>query len=109
MEIAVMNIEKGEEIIASLVSGHIPGTGYYKFLAKKTNDNIYVWAHFTERDNGFKEKVFKGEVKSLEELDLLVSIMNKTLKKVFGEMAEMKQGKWEMRSITGHKLDDTIN
>ena len=34
-QFAVMNIEKGEEIAIAVVSGHIPGTGRYKFLAKK--------------------------------------------------------------------------
>lgn len=32
---AVMNIDKGEQIVLAIVSGHIPGTGRYKFLAKK--------------------------------------------------------------------------
>jgi len=32
---AVMNIEKGEQIVFALVSGPVPGTGRYKFLAKR--------------------------------------------------------------------------
>jgi hypothetical protein len=47
-QFAVMNIEKGEQIVIALVSGHIPGTGRYKFLAKKKKNGEYEWAHFTE-------------------------------------------------------------
>src|SRR5207244_9599627 len=89
---AVMNIEKGEQIAIALVSSHIPGTGRYKFLAKKKKNGEYEWAHFIERDNGNKEKVYRGEVKTEEELKLVLSIMNKNLKKIFGDKAEMKAG-----------------
>ena len=89
MRLAVMSVEKGEEIVAALLSGHIPGTGYYKLLAKKKNDGLIEWVHFTERDNGLKENVYRGEVKDDEELQLVMSIMNKHLVRVFGEGAEM--------------------
>ena len=90
MKLAVMSVEKGEEIVAALISGHIPGTGYYKLLAKKRRDGSIEWAHFTERDNGQKENVYRGEVKDDEELQLVMSIMNKHLVRVFGEEAVMK-------------------
>ena len=106
---AVMNIEKGEEIAAALVSGHIPGTGKYKFLAKKKVNKTYEWAHFVQRDNGLKEKVYKGEVNSEAELKIVLEIMNKNLVKIFGKNAEMKQGVPEFRSLLGTKSDDTIN
>lgn len=108
-QFAVMNIEKGEEIAMALVSGHIPGTGRYKFLAKKKKNGTFEWAHFTERDNGLKENVYRGEVKNQDELKLVLEIMNKNLKKIFGAHAEMKQGIPEFRSILGKKFDDTIN
>ena len=108
-QFAVMNIEKGEEIVSTLVSGHIPGTGRYKFLAKKKVNGTFEWAHFTERDNGDKEKVFRGEVESMERLNLVLEIMNRNLKKIFGDQAEMKMGRPEFRTITGTKADDSIN
>ena len=108
-QFAVMNVEKGEEIISALVSGHITGTGRYKFLAKKRKDNNYEWAHFVERDNGLKEKVYKGEVNNEAELKLVLEIMNKNLAKIFGPNAEMKQGIPEFRSILGTKFEDTVN
>jgi len=106
---AVLNIEKGEEIAMAVVSGPIPGTGRYKFLAKKKRNGEYGWVHFAERDNGLKEKVYRGEVKTEKELKLVLEIMNKNLKKIFGELAEMKEGIPEFRSLLGKKFDDTKN
>lgn len=106
---AVMNVEKGEQIAIALVSGHIPGTGRYKFLSKKKKDGQYEWAHFSERDNGSKENVVRGEVKNEEELKLVLGIMNKNLKKIFGDKAEMVNGIPEFRSLQGTKFNDTIN
>jgi hypothetical protein len=108
-QLAVMNIEKGEEIAIAVVSGAIPGTGRYKFLAKKKKNGEYEWAHFKERDSGNKEIVYRGEVKTADELKLVLSIMNKNLKKIFGEKAEMKEGIPEFRSLMGTKFDDSIN
>ena len=106
---AVMNIEKGEELAIAVVSGHIQGTGRYKFLSTKKKNGNYEWAHFVERDNGNKEKVCRGEVKNEEELKLVLGIMNKNLVKIFGEKAEMKEGIPEFRSLMGTKFDDSIN
>lgn len=106
---AVMNIDKGEEIIFALVSGHIPGTGRNKFLAKKKKNGEYEWAHFVERDNGNKEKVYRGDVKTEKEIKLVLEIMNKTLKKIFGDKAVMKEGMPEFRSLMGAKFDDSVN
>lgn len=97
MKLAVMRVEKGEVIVASLISGHIEGTGRYKLLAKKKTDGVIEWAHFTERDSGLKENVYRGEVRSDEELNLVMEIMNRHLKKIFGLHAEMKQGVCEVR------------
>lgn len=99
MKLAVMHVEKGEVIVASLISGHIEGTGRYKLLAKKKRDGVIEWAHFTERDTGLKENVYRGEVRSDEELRLVMEIMNRHLKKIFGLEAEMKQGICEVRML----------
>ncbi|MDZ4810263.1 MAG: hypothetical protein SGI96_18650 [Bacteroidota bacterium] len=108
-QIAVMNIEKGEDIVIAFVSGSIAGTGRYKFLAKKKKNGQYEWAHFTERENGLKENVYRGDVKTEKELNLVLEIMNRNLKKIFGENAEMKNGISEYRSLMGTKFDDSIN
>ncbi len=107
--VAVMNIEKGEKIAIVVCGGLIAGTGRYKFLAKEKINGQYEWAHFTERENGLKENVCRGKVQTEKELKLVLEIMNKNLKRVFGDHAEMKTGIPEFRSIMGTKFDDTIN
>lgn len=108
-QFAVMNIEKGEELIAGLVSGIIPGSGRYKFLAKKNKAGKYEWAHFVERDSGLKEKVYRGETETIKDLKTIIEIMNRNLTKIFGVQAEMKEGSPEFRSLLGNKFGDTIN
>jgi hypothetical protein len=108
-QFAVMNIDKEEEILSALVSGHIAGTGRYKFLAKKRRDKKIEWAHFIERDNGLKEKVYRGQVNDEKELGLVLEIMNKNLARIFGPHAAMKQGIPEFRSLMGTRFDDTVN
>jgi len=103
--IAIMNLCKGEEIAAMMMSGQIPGTGYYKLLAKKRVDGKFEWAHFIQRMNGFKEKMYKGEVESEDQLNILIDIINKTLIKIFGPMAEMKPGKPSFYSLDGNELN----
>ena len=93
MKLAVMKLERGEEMVASMMSGHISGTGRYKLIAKKRIDGLIEWAHFTERDNGLRENVYRGEVKDARELETVMMIMNKHLKKVFGDHAEMNADK----------------
>lgn len=106
---AVMNIDNGEETVIANVSGHIAGTGRYKFLAKKKVNGKYEWVHFVERDNGIKENVYRAEVNDEEELKIVLDIANMALKRIFGAHTEMIQGIPEFRSITGQKFGDTMN
>ena len=87
-QMAVMNVDKGEEIVGGWASAHIPQVGVYKLLAKKRLDGIIEWAHFVQRDSGLKEKVYRGEVESHEKLNEVLEIMNGQLKRVFGTTME---------------------
>jgi hypothetical protein len=98
---AIMNIEKGEEIAMMCVSQAIPNHGYYKFLAKKKVDNTYQWAHFIERFDKRKEKVYRGDVDSADRLLTVLEIMNRNLVKIFGASAEMKSGDFDIYSAFG--------
>ncbi len=80
---AVMNVDKGEEIVGGWAAPRIPQVGIYKLLAKKKKNNVIEWAHFVQRDNGLKEKVYRGEVESPEQLNEVLEIMNKNLLKFF--------------------------
>ena len=83
-QMAIMNVDKGEEIVDGWASAHIPKVGIYKFLAKKRVDGVIEWAHFVQRDSGMKDKVYRGEVESREQLNEVLEIMNKHLKRLFG-------------------------
>jgi hypothetical protein len=100
----MMNIEAGEEIAMMLVSQLVPGSGYYKLLAKKKKDNSFEWVHFVERLDKKKEKVYRGQVKNEAELLTVVEIMNRNLTKIFGPPAEMKPGQADFYSAFG-KID----
>lgn len=96
-QMAIMNVDKGEEIIGGWASAHIPQVGIYKLLAKKRADGIVEWAHFVQRDSGAKEKVYRGEVESREKLDEVLEIMNGQLKRVFG--ITMKAADYDMYTL----------
>ena len=98
-QMAVMNVDKGEEIVGGWASAHIPQVGIYKLLAKKRKDGIIEWAHFVQRDSGLKEKVYRGEVENRERLDDVLEIMNKQLQRVFG--TTMKAADYDMYTLDG--------
>jgi hypothetical protein len=106
-QMAVMTIEEGEEILAGRATAHIPQVGVYKLLAKKKADGTIEWAHFVERDNGLKEKVMRGTVKSLDEFDIVIETVNNNLRRIFG--VTMQPAEFEVRTLDGKKVSDTIH
>jgi hypothetical protein len=106
-QMAVMTIEKGEEILDGHATAGIPQVGVYKLLAKKKMDDTIEWAHFVERDNGVKEKVIRGTVKSLDELDIVIDTVNKNLRRIFG--VTMQPVEYEVRTLDGKKASETMH
>lgn len=104
-QVAVMNVEKDEQIVGGWASAHIPQVGIYKLLAKKRADGVIEWAHFVQRDNGLKDKVYRGEVESRERLDDVLEIMNGQLKRVFG--VTMKLADYDMYTLGGKDTTST--
>ena len=98
-KMAVMNLEKGEEIVGGWATPKIPQVGIYKLLAKQRRDGIIEWAHFVQRDNGQRDRVTRGEVESRAQLDEVLEIMNRNLRKVFG--VTMQPAEYEMRTVDG--------
>ena len=107
--IPVLKVDKDEEIIHMLISSYLPGSGFYKFLSKQKADKTFSWAHFIERVNGNKEKVYTGDTETIEQLQTVIEIMNRNLIQTFGSAAEMKPGKAEVKTTMGLKDDGTIN
>lgn len=104
-QMAVMNVDEGEEIAGGWASPHIPQFGIYKLLAKKKRDGSFEWAHFVQRDNGLREKVFRGQAKSREQLAEVLEVMNKNLGKVFG--VTMRVADYNAYSLDGKKASPT--
>ena len=106
-QMAIMNIGKGEEILHGYVTARIPQVGIYKLLVKKKVDGTIEWAHFVERDNGLKEKVIRGTVQSLDELNIVTDAINNNLRKVFG--VTMQSAEYEVRTLDGKKVSETMH
>ena len=82
-EMAMMSIDKGEEIAGAWITPYIPEVGMYKLLAKKKKDGTFAWVHFIQRLNGNKDIVFRGEAKDQAQLDTLLEVANGKLQAIF--------------------------
>ena len=106
-QIAVMNLEKGEEIFGGWATPQIPQVGIYKLLAKKKVDGTIEWAHFVQRDNGLKERVIRGTVKTPAELAIVTDAANNNLRRIFG--VTMLAAAFDVSTLDGKKASDTIH
>lgn len=82
-EMAVMNIDKGEEMAGAWITPYIPEIGMYKLLAKKKQDGTYEWAHFIQRLNGNKDRVMRGTTKDEAQLNEVLEIANRNLQRIY--------------------------
>lgn len=104
-QMAVMNLEKGEELFGGWATPNIPQVGIYKLLAKKKKDGTIEWAHFVQRDNGVKEKVMRGTVNTPAEFAIVRDAVNNNLRRVFG--VAMEAAAYDVRTPDGKKASDT--
>lgn len=104
-QMAVMNIEKGEEFFGGWATPPIPQVGIYKLLAKKKADGTIDWVHFVQRDNGTKERVMRGTVNTLDEFAIVNDTVNNNLRRTFG--VTMQAAKYDIRTMDGKKASDT--
>jgi hypothetical protein len=100
---AVMELDAGEEIAVMWATPTIPGSGFYKLLAKKKIDGTYEWAHFIQREDGRKERVMRGTVDNKEQLDLVVEIADRNLMKIFGPAFGLRPTDADMLTMDGKK------
>ncbi len=103
--VAVMNLEAGEEPFGGWATPHIPQVGIYKLLAKKKADGTVEWAHFVQRDNGLKEKVLRGMVKSADEFAVVSDAMNNNLRRIFG--VTLQAAGYDVSTLDGKQATDT--
>jgi hypothetical protein len=105
---AVMNVEKGEEIAGAWITPHVPQIGIYKLLAKKKADGTCEWAHFVQRDDGRKEKVYRGTVENEERLKDVVKAINNALHTAYGPLVNLGPADSDMYTIGGKKMPKTV-
>ena len=86
----LVNIHEGEEMVAMYTSLPIADAGIYTFIAKKRKDGTYQWVHYVQKFTGAKESMYNGHVKTMEQVNMVLSIINNNLANTFGAAAEMK-------------------
>ena len=106
---AIMNIEKGEEIFGGWVTPPIPEVGIYKLLAKKKADQTVEWAHFVQRDDGQKERLYRGTVEDANRLLDVIQAINNSLHKAYGAEISLHPAEADVYSLTGQKASKTIH
>ncbi len=104
--LAVMNVERGETIVGAWVTPGIPEIGVYKLLAKRKADGTCEWAHFVQRADGRKEKVYRGEVESESRIKDVLKAINVSLARTFGEKVQMRSADADVYSLDGKKFED---
>lgn len=100
---AVMGVDEGEEIAGAWVTPHVPQIGIYKLLAKKKADGTCEWAHFVQRDNGLKEKVYRGTVENEERLKDVVAAINSALHTAYGPGIQLQVADADVYTLDGKK------
>jgi hypothetical protein len=106
-EQAVMSVEQGEEIAGVWVTPPVPQIGIYKLLAKKKADGTCEWAHFVQRANGLKEKVYRGTVENEARLADVVDAINSALRTAYGPGIRLQTADYDMYSLDGKKISNT--
>ena len=106
-QIAVMNVDAGEEVLGAYVTPHVPQIGIYKLLAKKKKDGTCEWAHFVQRDDGRKENVYRGEVENEVQLADVVDGINAALRKTFGLTISLHPADSDMYTLDGKQIPPT--
>jgi len=104
---AIMNVDKGEEIVGGWVTAHIPQVGVYKLIAKKRKDGVIEWAHFIQRDDGSKDRMMRGEVESPEKLQKVIEIANEYLGRLFG--VKLQPADYDMYTLDGKKAPGKLH
>lgn len=100
---AILNVDKGDEIIGGWITPAIPEVGVYKLLVVKRKSGKYNWAHFIQRDNGSKDRVMRGEFVEFEKLQELLDAINKNLGNVYGAHIKILPADYDVMTLDGKK------
>ncbi len=106
-QIAIMNVDEGEEVLGGYVTPRIPQIGIYKLLAKKKKDGTCEWAHFVQRDDGRKENVYRGTVENEARLADVVKALNSALNTAYGPTIRLRPADSDMYTLDGKQVSGT--
>jgi hypothetical protein len=102
---AVLASEEGDEIAGMYVSPKIETIGTYKLIVLKRKSGKYEWANFVERDNGVRDSVYRGVFDHPEQMEILISSINKALHTAYGPAAKLYVAKAVMKTMDGKEID----
>ena len=102
-----MSVDKGESIEGMWATPQIPQIGVYKLAAKKRVDSVYEWVHFQHLPDGTRKVLFRGEVGSKDQLDVVLDVSNKQLQKLFG--VTMSSADVSMKTLDGRSADHLVH
>ena len=98
---ALMSVEKGKEIAGTWTTPVVPGIGFYKLSAKRRTDGVCEWVHFTQRADGSKDKVYRGNVESKEQLADVMAAINNALRTAYGPLIQLHPAETEISFVDG--------
>jgi hypothetical protein len=105
---AVMSVERGETIAGIWIAPEIPEIGIYKLVAKQTVNGSCEWAHFVQRADGRREKVYRGMVENSHQLEDVLNAINAALKRTFGPAVQLQPADADFFTADGKRLDSSV-
>lgn len=106
---AVMSVERGETIAGIWIAPEVRDVGIYKLLAKQKSDGTCEWAHFVQRTDGRREKVYRGTVENSDELEDVLKAINGALGRTFGPHVQLKPADADFYTMDGRKLNSSVH
>ena len=107
-QFAVMSVERGEKIAGVWVAPSISDVGTYKLVAKQKSNGSCEWAHFVQRADGRRDKVYRGSVECSEHLEDVLSAINAALQRTFGPSVQLRPADADFYTLDGRKLDSSV-
>ncbi len=108
-DVAVLNVDKGDEIAGMWITPPIKEVGRYKLLAVKRKDGTCEWAHFIQRDNGDKDRVLRGKLDTPEQLQTVCEVINRNLQKIYSAEILLEPADFDMFTVDGQKASRTVH
>ena len=108
-QFAVMSVGRGERIAGIWIAPEIPEIGIYKLVAKQTPNGSCEWAHFVQRADGRREKVFRGSVESVDHLEDVLAAINSLLGRTFGDRIQLQPADASFYTADGRRLDSSVH